>query len=83
MDEVHKKKVSDEIRQRKWEKKQSEQETSSGNDGSVSCTLSKKLQVNTCILENCKESSWLKSCDMEESDQHDEVIAKLDKNIIL
>src|SRR5688500_594211 len=55
---------------------------------SASYVLSKQSQVNasklTCNLENCEDSSRSKSYDMEElkSDLHDEVIAKLDKNII-
>ncbi|GES97386.1 hypothetical protein GLOIN_2v1790230 [Rhizophagus clarus] len=56
---------------------------------SASCVLSKQLQVNafnlTCNLENREDSSRSESCDIEElkSDLHDEVIAKLDKNIIV
>ena len=54
-----------------------------------SCVLSKQPQVNAtklaCNLENREDSSRSESCDMEElkSDLHDEVIAKLDKNIIV
>ena len=64
-------------------------ETSSENIRSASCILSKQLQVNAsklaCNFENCENSLWSKSCDIEKlkSDQHDEVIAKLDKNIIV
>ncbi|CAG8625892.1 15864_t:CDS:2, partial [Funneliformis mosseae] len=64
-------------------------EASSESIRSTSCVLSKQLQVNasklTCNLENCEDSSRSESCDMEElkSDLHDEVIAKLDKNIIV
>ncbi|CAG8715633.1 5430_t:CDS:2, partial [Rhizophagus irregularis] len=62
---------------------------SSENIRSASCVLSKQLQVNAsklaCNLENREDSSRLESCDVEElkSDQYDEVIAKLDKNIIV
>ena len=64
-------------------------EASSESIRSASCVLSKQLQVNAtklaCNLENREDSSRSESCDMEElkSDQHDEVIAKLDKNIIV
>src|SRR3954464_7746764 len=64
-------------------------EASSESIRSASCVLSKQPQVNasklTCNLENREDSSRSESCDMEElkSDQHDEVIAKLDKNIIV
>src|SRR5947208_7798436 len=56
---------------------------------SASCVLSKQPQVNAsklaCNLENREDSSRLESCNMVElkPDQHDEVIAKLDKNIIV
>jgi hypothetical protein len=121
LDEVHKKKVSNEIRQRNREKKQRDQEAlvisqdvtkilevtdmstseqdeqdlsqsyeaSSESIRSASCVLSKQPQVNAsklaCNLENREDSSRSESCDIEElkSDQHDEVIAKLDKNIIV
>ena len=111
----------DEIRERRREKKQRDQEAlvtsqdvtkiseATGNGltskqdgktypnlmrlvlgiGSVSCALSKLFQVNTsklaCNLENREDSSRSESCDVEElkSDQHDEVIVKLDKNIIV
>ena len=55
---------------------------------SIRCVLSKQPQVNAsklaCNLENREDSSRSESCDMEElkSDLH-EVIAKLDKNIIV
>src|SRR5581483_3295169 len=55
----------------------------------ASCVLSKQPQINasklTCNLENREDSSRSESCDMEElkSNLHDEVIAKLDKNIIV
>ncbi|CAG8732572.1 10402_t:CDS:1, partial [Funneliformis caledonium] len=64
-------------------------EASSESIKSASCILSKQPQVNAsklaCNLENCEDSSQLESCDMVElkPDQHDEVIAKLDKNIIV
>ncbi|PKY44488.1 hypothetical protein RhiirA4_399948, partial [Rhizophagus irregularis] len=56
---------------------------------SASYILLKQPQVNasklTCNLENYEDSLRSESCDMEElkSDLHDEVIAKLDKNIIV
>src|SRR5436305_4973320 len=121
LDEAYKKSISNEIRERKREKKQRDQEAlvisqnvtkfsevtdmltseqdeldlsqsyeaSSESIRSASCVLSKQTQVNasklTCNLENREDSSRSESCDMEElkSDQHDEVIAKLDKNIIV
>ena len=121
LDEAYKKSISNEIRERRREKKQRDQEAivisqdvtkipevtdiliseqdeqdlsqsyeaSSENVRSASCVLSKQPQVNasklTCNLENREDSSRSESCDMEElkSDQHDEVIAKLDKNIIV
>src|SRR5437763_5480107 len=121
LDEAYKKSISNEIRERRREKKQRDQEAlvisqnvtkfsevtdmltseqdeqdlsqsyeaSSESIRSASCVLSKQPQVNasklTCNLENREDSSRLESCDMEElkSDQHDEVIAKLDKNIIV
>src|SRR5256884_1537944 len=118
LDEAYKKSISNEIRERRREKKQRDQvisqdvtkipevtdmltseqdeqdlsqsyEASSENIRSASCVLSKQPQVNAsklaCNLENREDSSRSKSCDMEElkSDQHDEVIAKLDKNIIV
>ncbi|RGB21382.1 hypothetical protein C1646_678547, partial [Rhizophagus diaphanus] len=64
-------------------------EAGSESIGSASCVLSKQLQVNTskltCNLENREDSSRSESCNMEElkSDLHDEIIAKLDKNIIV
>ncbi len=64
-------------------------EASSESIRSASYVLSKQPQVNasklTCNLENREDSSRSESCDMEElkSDLHDEVIAKLDKNIIV
>src|SRR5437763_7218049 len=121
LDEAYKKSISNEIRERKREKKQRDQEAlvisqnvtkisevtdmltseqdeqdlsqsyeaSSESIRSASCVLSKQPQVNasklTCNLENREDSSRSESCDMEElkSDQHDEVIAKLDKNMIV
>src|ERR1043166_7841280 len=121
LDEAYKKSISNEIRERRREKKQRDQEAlvisqdvtkvpevtdmltseqdeqdlsqsyeaSSESIRSASCVLSKQPQVNapklTCNLENRKDSSRSESCDMEElkSDLHDEVIAKLDKNIIV
>ena len=121
LDEAYKKSISNEIRERRREKKQRDQEAlvisqdvtkipeftdiliseqdeqdlsqsyeaSSESIRSASCVLSKQPQVNasklTCNLENREDSSRLESCDIEElkSDQHDEVIAKLDKNIIV
>ncbi|GBB97275.1 hypothetical protein RclHR1_29550001 [Rhizophagus clarus] len=121
LDEAYKKSISNEIRERKREKKQRDQEAlvisqdvtkipevtdmltseqdeqdllqsyeaSSESIRSTSCILSKQPQVNAtklaCNLENCEDSSRSESCDMEElkSDQYDEVIAKLDKNIIV
>src|SRR5256884_123726 len=121
LDEAYKKSISNEIRERRREKKQRDQEAlvisqnvtkfsevtdmltseqdeqdlsqsyeaSSESIRSASCVLSKQPQVNasklTCNLENREDSSRSESCDMKElkSDQHDEVIAKLDKNIIV
>ncbi|CAB5380348.1 unnamed protein product [Rhizophagus irregularis] len=121
LDEAYKKSISNEIRERRREKKQKDQEAlvisqdvtkipevtdmltseqdeqdlsqsyeaSSESIRSASCVLSKQPQVNasklTCNLENREDSSRSESCDMEEleSDLHDEVIAKLDKNIIV
>ena len=121
LDDVYKKSISNEIRERRREKKQRDQEAlvisqdvtkipevtdiliseqdeqdlsqsyeaSSESIRSASCVLSKQPQVNasklTCNLENREDSSRSESCDMEElkSDLHDEVIAKLDKNIIV
>jgi len=121
LDEAYKKSISNEIRERRREKKQRDQEAlvisqnvtkfsevtdmltseqdeqdlsqsyeaSSESIRSASCVLSKQPQVNasklTCNLENREDSSRSESCDMEElkSDLHDEVIAKLDKNIIV
>jgi hypothetical protein len=121
LDEAYKKSISNEIRERRREKKQRDQEAlvisqdvtkipevtdiliseqdeqdlsqsyeaSSESIRFASCVLSKQPQVNAtklaCNLENREDSSRLESCDMEElkSDQHDEVIAKLDKNIIV
>ncbi|CAB4396834.1 unnamed protein product [Rhizophagus irregularis] len=113
LDEAYKKSISNEIRERRREKKQRDQEAlvisqnvtkiseqdeqelsqsyeaSSENIRSASCVLSKQPQVNAsklaCNLENREDSSRLESCDVEElkSDQYDEVIAKLDKNIIV
>ena len=118
LDDAYKKSISNEIRERRREKKQRDQvisqdvtkipevtdmltseqdeqdlsqsyEASSESIRSASCVLSKQPQVNAtklaCNLENREDSSRSESCDMEElkSDQHDEVIAKLDKNIIV
>ena len=121
LDEAYKKSISNEIRERRREKKQKDQEAlvisqdvtkipevtdmltseqdeqdlsqsyeaSSESIRSASYVLSKQPQVNasklTCNLENREDSSRSESCDMEElkSDLHDEVIAKLDKNIIV
>ena len=121
LDEAYKKSISNEIRERRREKKQRDQEAlvisqnvtkfsevtdmltseqdeqdlsqsyeaSSENIRSASCVLSKQPQVNAsklaCNLENREDSSRSESCDMVElkPDQHDEVIAKLDKNIIV
>jgi hypothetical protein len=121
LDDMYKKSISNKIRERRWEKKQRDQEAlvisqdvtkipevmvifiseqdeqdlsqsyeaSSESISSASCVLSKQLQVDAsklaCNLENREDSSRSESCDMEElkSDQHDEVIAKLDKNIIV
>ncbi|PKY60742.1 hypothetical protein RhiirA4_412800 [Rhizophagus irregularis] len=102
LDEVYKKSISNEIRERRRKKKQRDQETpvisqdvtkipeaSSESIRSASYVLSKQLQVNasklTCNLENREDSSRSESCDMKElkSDLHDEVIARLDKNIIV
>src|ERR1043165_907372 len=120
LDEAYKKSISNEIRERRREKKQKDQEAlvisqdvtkipevtdmltseqdeqdlsqsyeaSSESIRSASCVLSKQPQVNAsklACLENLEDSSRLESCDMEElkSDQHDEVIARLDKNIIV
>ncbi|PKB98175.1 hypothetical protein RhiirA5_431800 [Rhizophagus irregularis] len=64
-------------------------EASSESIRSASCVLSKQPQVNasklTCNLENREDSSRSELCDMEKlkSDLHNEVIAKLDKNIIV
>ncbi|CAG8731180.1 2252_t:CDS:2, partial [Funneliformis caledonium] len=64
-------------------------EASSESIRSASCVLSKQLQVNAsklaCNLENYEDSSQSESCDIEElkSDLHDEVITKLNKNIIV
>ncbi|RGB23088.1 hypothetical protein C1646_822261 [Rhizophagus diaphanus] len=64
LDEAYKKSISNEIRERKREKKQRDQEA-------------------LVISQDVTKIPEL--CDMEElkSDQHDEVIAKLDKNIIV
>ena len=118
LDEAYKKSISNEIRERRREKKQRDQvisqdvtkipkvmnmltleqdeqdlsqsyEASPESIRSASCVLSKQQQVNAtklaCNLENREDSSRSESCDMEElkSDQHDEVFAKLDKNIIV
>ena len=121
LDDAYKKSISNEIRERRREKKQKDQEAlvisqdvtkipevtdmltseqdeqdlsqsyeaSSESIRSASCVLSKQPEVNasklTCNLENREDSSRSESCDMEElkSDLHDEVIAKLDKNIIV
>jgi hypothetical protein len=124
LDDAYKKSISNEIRERRREKKQKDQEAlvisqdvtkipevtdmltsqqdeqdeqdlsqsyEAGSESirSASCVLSKQPQVNasklTCNLENREDSSRSESCDMEElkSDLHDEVIAKLDKNIIV
>ncbi|CAB4476614.1 unnamed protein product [Rhizophagus irregularis] len=64
-------------------------EASSESIRSAFCILSKQPQVNasklTCNLENREDSSRSELCDMEKlkSDLHNEVIAKLDKNIIV
>ena len=121
LDDVYKKSISNEIREKRREKKQRDQEAliisqdmtkipevtdilileqdkqdlsqsyEAGSESirSASCVLSKQPQVNasklTCNLENREDSSRSESCDMEElkSDLHGEVIAKLDKNIIV
>ncbi|CAG8699674.1 14406_t:CDS:1, partial [Dentiscutata heterogama] len=118
LDEAYKKSISNEIRERRREKKQRDQEAlvisqdvtkipevtdmltseqdlsqsyeaSSESISSAYCVLSKQSQVNAsklaCNFENREDSSRSESCGMEElkSDQHDEVIAKLDKNIIV
>ncbi|UZO24471.1 uncharacterized protein OCT59_016769 [Rhizophagus irregularis] len=121
LDEAYKKSISNEIRERRREKKQKDQEAlvisqnvtkipevtdmltseqdeqdlsqsyeaSSESIRSAFCILSKQPQVNasklTCNLENREDSSRSELCDMEKlkSDLHNEVIAKLDKNIIV
>ncbi|GES82651.1 hypothetical protein GLOIN_2v1790230 [Rhizophagus clarus] len=61
-------------------------EASSESIRSASCDLSKQPQVNasklTCNLKNCEDSLQSELCNMEEH-QHDEVIVKLNKNIII
>ncbi|PKY45461.1 hypothetical protein RhiirA4_401249, partial [Rhizophagus irregularis] len=114
LDEAYKKSISNEIRERRWEKKRRDQEalvisqdvtkipevtdmlTSEQDEQDLSQSyeassesIRSAPQVNAsklaCNLENREDSSRLESCDVEElkSDQHDEVIAKLDKNIIV
>ncbi|CAJ0903762.1 10303_t:CDS:2, partial [Entrophospora sp. SA101] len=62
---------------------------SSESISSAYCILPKQPQVNASKLaynlENCEDSSQLESCGIEElkSNQHDEVITNLDKNIIV
>ncbi|CAH1771105.1 7965_t:CDS:2, partial [Entrophospora sp. SA101] len=64
-------------------------EASSESISSAYCILPKQPQVNASKLaynlENCEDSSQLESCGIEElkSNQHDEVITNLDKNIIV
>ncbi|CAJ0899396.1 5898_t:CDS:2, partial [Entrophospora sp. SA101] len=64
-------------------------EASSESISSEYCILPKQPQVNASKLaynlENCEDSSQLESCGIEElkSNQHDEVITNLDKNIIV
>ncbi|GBC01592.1 hypothetical protein RclHR1_04250008 [Rhizophagus clarus] len=64
---------------------QDEQDLSQSYEAS-SESIRSALQVNASKLaynlENCKDSSQLKSCDMEEF-QYDEVIAKLNKYIVV
>ncbi|RGB39742.1 hypothetical protein C1646_811777 [Rhizophagus diaphanus] len=84
LDEAYKKSISNEIRERRREKKQRDQEALVISQDVTK--IPEQPQVNaSCNLKNREDSSRLESCDMEElkSDQHDEVIAKLDKNIIV
>ncbi|CAJ0767827.1 13270_t:CDS:2, partial [Entrophospora sp. SA101] len=87
LDEVCKKSISNEIRKRRWEKKQRDQEALLISQDVTK--IPEQPQVNASKLaynlENCEDSSQLESCGIEElkSNQHDEVITNLDKNIIV